>query len=59
MSKVRYEDYVDEMDNDDEVHFQKNQKKRHNEQYKEYTGRKSKSKNRFKNMRGHKSDYDD
>lgn len=59
MSKVRVEDYYDE---DDEMttNWQKTNKKIHNNEYgKEYNGRKSKVKNKFKKMRGSKDNYEE
>jgi hypothetical protein len=59
MSKCRIEDYDDEVLNEEEdYHFKKTTKK-HHEQYKEYNGRKSKAKNKFKKMRGNKDKYED
>ena len=59
MSKVRYEDYLNEEDNDEvEVHFQKNKKKRINDKFKEYNGHKPRNKNKFKKLRKRNEDED-
>ena len=59
MSKVRIEDYYDE-DDENITNHQRTRKNNHNNEYgKEYNGRKSKSKNKFKKMRGSKDNYED
>ena len=58
MSKVRVEDYYDEDDEMTTNHLKTNKKNHHSEYDKEYNGRKLKSKNKFKKMRGSKDNYE-